>query len=201
MIHYDAPPITGGDYGPIFMADNLIVTPAEILPSVVSQKTHGGAGTFSIPMPLTGPSGVECRAGNSGVAGNHTIVLSYATSPAGTAASVTAHDPSSATGIVSNVSVSGNDLIVDLTNVSNQQVLTLTTSGGGVSATTVSIGFLLGDTNGNRSVSASDIGQTKAQSGVAVTGANFRSDVGANGSISASDIGQVKAQSGTSLPQ
>lgn len=28
VIHYDAPPITGGDYGPIFMADNLTVTVA-----------------------------------------------------------------------------------------------------------------------------------------------------------------------------
>jgi len=27
VIHYDQPPITGGDYGPIFMADNLVVTP------------------------------------------------------------------------------------------------------------------------------------------------------------------------------
>jgi PEP-CTERM motif len=30
VIHYDAPPVTGGDYGPIFMADNLAVTPAPI---------------------------------------------------------------------------------------------------------------------------------------------------------------------------
>lgn len=27
VIHYDAPPPTGGDWGPIFMADNMIVTP------------------------------------------------------------------------------------------------------------------------------------------------------------------------------
>ena len=27
VIHYDKPPVTGGDYGPIFMADNLAVTP------------------------------------------------------------------------------------------------------------------------------------------------------------------------------
>jgi hypothetical protein len=26
VIHYDKPPPTGGDYGPIFMADNLVVT-------------------------------------------------------------------------------------------------------------------------------------------------------------------------------
>ena len=28
VIHYDAPPVTGGDYGPIFMADNLTVDTA-----------------------------------------------------------------------------------------------------------------------------------------------------------------------------
>ena len=27
VIHYDQPPVTGGDYGPIFMADNLVATP------------------------------------------------------------------------------------------------------------------------------------------------------------------------------
>ena len=32
VIHYDAPPPTGGDYGPIFMADNLIVTPVTPTP-------------------------------------------------------------------------------------------------------------------------------------------------------------------------
>ena len=26
VIHYDREPITGGDYGPIFMADNFLVT-------------------------------------------------------------------------------------------------------------------------------------------------------------------------------
>lgn len=30
VIHYDAPPPTGGDWGPIFMADNMNVTPANI---------------------------------------------------------------------------------------------------------------------------------------------------------------------------
>lgn len=28
VVHYDKPPVTGGDYGPIFMADNMVVTPA-----------------------------------------------------------------------------------------------------------------------------------------------------------------------------
>ena len=60
--------------------------------------------------------------------------------------------------------------------------------------------ILVGDTNGNGSVTASDIGQTKAQSGQPTTAANFRTDVNANGSITASDIGLVKSMSGTALP-
>jgi len=28
VVHYDKPPVTGGDYGTIFMADNMVVTPA-----------------------------------------------------------------------------------------------------------------------------------------------------------------------------
>ena len=32
VVHYDAPPVTGGDWGPIFLADNMAVTPA-VMPS------------------------------------------------------------------------------------------------------------------------------------------------------------------------
>jgi hypothetical protein len=32
VVHYDAPPPTGGDYGPIFMADNMSVTTAAAVP-------------------------------------------------------------------------------------------------------------------------------------------------------------------------
>jgi len=33
VVHYDAPPPTGGDYGPIFMADNMWVTPKAAPPA------------------------------------------------------------------------------------------------------------------------------------------------------------------------
>ncbi len=61
----------------------------------------------------------------------------------------------------------------------------------------IPMAVLVGDTNGNGSVTASDIGQTKAQSGQPTTAANFRTDVNASGSITASDIGLVKSMSGT----
>src|SRR4029077_17158393 len=34
--------------------------------SAVSQKTHGTAGTFNVPLPLSGPVGIECRTGQPG---------------------------------------------------------------------------------------------------------------------------------------
>jgi hypothetical protein len=94
---------------------------------------------------------------------------------------------------------------VDLTAVSNQQNLTIALNNvldaegntGNVAAT---MGVLVGDTTGNGSVNASDINQTKAQSGTAVTQANFRQDVTANGTINGSDVSLVKSKSGTALP-
>src|ERR1043166_376409 len=168
-------------------------------PTVVSRKVHGAAGTFDIPMPLSGPSGIEDRIGNNGVAGNHTIVLTYPSSPAGATATIATHNPSG-TGNVSNVSVSGNDLVVDLTGVSDHQVLTLSVSGGSVSPAVVPLGFLLGDTNANRKVNSGDISKSKAQSGAPVTSTTFRSDVDVTGQIGSTDVSMIKANSGASVP-
>ena len=40
VVHYDSPPPTGGDYGPIFMVDNVLVTPAPE-PSAVASGAAG----------------------------------------------------------------------------------------------------------------------------------------------------------------
>jgi hypothetical protein len=48
VVHYDSPPPTGGDYGPIFMADNMVVTLAPS-PPVLTNATllRDGAFTFA----------------------------------------------------------------------------------------------------------------------------------------------------------
>jgi hypothetical protein len=51
------------------------MVPVLQLASAVSRKTHGGAGTFDIPLPLTGTPGVECRSGGAG--GDHTFVITF----------------------------------------------------------------------------------------------------------------------------
>jgi dockerin type I repeat protein len=59
---------------------------------------------------------------------------------------------------------------------------------------------LNGDVTGNGTVNSTDIGQTKAQSGISTNAKNFRSDVTANGIINSTDISQIKANSGSHLP-
>jgi hypothetical protein len=64
-------------------------------------------------------------------------------------------------------------------------------------STAVRIHVFAGDTTANRTVNASDLAQTKAQSGQAVTAQNFRTDDATNDSITASDVSLVKANAGT----
>ncbi|HEU0210148.1 MAG TPA: dockerin type I domain-containing protein, partial [Candidatus Udaeobacter sp.] len=59
---------------------------------------------------------------------------------------------------------------------------------------------LLGDTTGNGTVNASDVSQTKSQSGQVATASNFRTDVTVTGVINASDVSLVKSKSGNGLP-
>ncbi len=164
--------------------------------SAVSRKTHGVAGDFDVPLALSGTPGVECRSG--GMNGDYTLVFTFSNNVTSGSASVT-----SGVGTVSgSPAFSGHTATVNLTGVGNAQTLTVTVSGmtdefGQVLAdTSVQVSMLIGDTNGNGSVSASDISQTKSQSGQSTTGGNFREDLNVNGGISSSDISLVKAHSG-----
>jgi hypothetical protein len=59
---------------------------------------------------------------------------------------------------------------------------------------------LLGDVDGNSSVSSNDVGRVKSQVSNDVTADNFRADVIASGLINSTDVSAVKGQSGTGLP-
>lgn len=101
-------------------------------------------------------------------------------------------------------SVSGASVTLDLSAVANAQTVGITLLGVNNGSTTgdvfIPMSVLAGDANGSGSVSASDVGQVKSQSGPGVTAANFRTDVNVGGSINASDVGLVKSSSGSQLP-
>jgi hypothetical protein len=57
VVHYDKAPVTGGDYGPIFMADNMAVTLAQPL-VVLSSGERLGNGAFQFTFSTT--PGTSC---------------------------------------------------------------------------------------------------------------------------------------------
>jgi N-acetylneuraminic acid mutarotase len=170
---------------------------APMVQSAFSRKTHGAAGTFDVPLPLTGNVGIECRSG--GATNDYQMIINFANPVTVGSALVT-----SGTGSVSSFSVSGSQVTVNLTGVTNAQRITVTlfnvNDGTHMGNVPVSMGVLIGDVNGNAVVNASDVSLTKSQVGQPVSSSNFREDVNANGSINAADVAQVKANVGTALP-
>jgi hypothetical protein len=163
-----------------------------------SRKVHGAAGTFDIPLPLTGNVGVECRSG--GATHDYQMIVDFP-------GAVTVQDAqvTTGTGMVSSFSGSGTTQItVNLTGVTDAQRITMTLIGVNDGMHTgnvpVSMGVLVGDVNGNAVVNATDVALTKSQVGMPVSSSNFREDVNANGTITATDIAIVKSDVGTSLP-
>ena len=181
-----------------FAVTRIQIPPAFTVGSAVSRKVHGTAGTFDLALPLTGDPGVECRS----TGGAHSLVFTFSNAVASGNASVTAGIAT----VSGAPAVAANTLTVNLTGVSDVQRVTITLSnvtdtfGQALPGTAVSVNFLIGDTNRNKTVSASDISQTKAQSGAVATSANFFTDINANGTVTASDITQVKANAGHTLP-
>jgi len=184
---------------------------APMAQSAFSRKTHGGAGTFDIEMPLTGTSGVECRSG--GATHDYSLVVSFSGNV--TVTGMPQSQVVTGTGCVGSggvcdpngtVSVSGSIVTVPLTNIADVQVINVQINGvNGASdepAVNVNIpmGFLIGDANGNRAVNASDVSLTKSQVGMPVGSGNFREDVNANGAINSGDVALVKANLGHALP-
>jgi hypothetical protein len=168
----------------------------------VSRKTHGSAGDFDIDLPLFGNPGIECRTG--GASGNHQVVVTFPLPITGVGTPTVTPGPGGTASVSGSATTNGSLVTVNLTNVSNAQTLTIhlpnVTDGTRTSNIDIPMSVLLGDTTANKAVNASDVSQTKTQSGMFVTHANFRTDVTANGAINSSDVAQVKAKSGTALP-
>ena len=96
-------------------------------------------------------------------------------------------------------------MTVNLTGVTNAQEVMVTVTGVTDSFgqtlpdTSVPVGFLIGDVNGDRVVNGGDALQTRSRSGQSTDGTNFRYDVNVDGTVSAGDTLVVRGRSGTSL--
>ena len=133
--------------------------PVPVPTSIVSRKTHGGAGPFDIDLKTPAP-GIECRSG--GATGDHTVIVTFATAATvsgnGSAkAQVTAGTGAvGSTGVANGnaITVAGNQVTIPLTNVANAQRLKITLYGVNDGITTANVtvpmNVLLGRRNGQR---------------------------------------------------
>jgi hypothetical protein len=176
---------------------HTVIASAPVLQSAASRKVHGAAGTFNLPLSLvpTNPT-VEPRQGPT-----QTIVFTFDKPITGATVAINEGVATAGTS-----TFSGNDVIVPLTGVNNQQYVTIAltnvaaadgSSGGSGS---VRIGFLLGDVSQNRVVTLSDLGQVNAQVAQFVTSANYLKDVNASGTLSLADKGITNTQVTKALP-
>ncbi len=158
-----------------------------------SRLTQKTAGAFDIAMPLTGTSGVENRDG----LGSYLAVFTFDdTVTSGNAAIV------SGTATAGVPTFSGSEMRVPLTEVADQQTVTIEVSNvdGDGGSDDVAFGFLIGDVNGDRTVNNTDVSQVKAANGQLVTDSNFRDDINLSGRVDKPDSKSVTAHKGHQLP-
>jgi hypothetical protein len=184
------------------LIEHYIAPPVQ-LNAVVSRKTHGSAGAFDIDLFLTGNPGIECRSG--GPNGDYSLVFTFAN----TLTSVNGASITSGTGSVASSNIDSTDThnyIVNLTGVTNAQVITVSLSnvtdsaGNSSSAVSASMGVLIGDVNGSGRVDAADVSLVRQQTLQPISSSNFREDLNAGGRIDAADVSIARQQTLTSLP-
>jgi CSLREA domain-containing protein len=172
------------------------------LQSVASRKVHGTAGTFDMPLSTVVPPALnhdpttEPRTGPG-----HTLVFTF-DKPVNAADAIATEG--SMTGVTS--TTSGNEVIVSLSGVTNQNYVTISVTnvgspdGGFGGSASVRVGFLAGDVNQSRVVSVADLGLVNAQLSQVVTAANFLRDVNATGTLTVADKGVTNANLTRALP-
>jgi hypothetical protein len=192
-----------GAAGDVFLTlIHLPAAPAQLV-GAASRKNHGSAGNFDIDLPLTSNPGIECRSGGTG--GDYTVVFNFAD----TLTSVGCANVTNGTGSLSSSAIDSNDphnYIVNLTGVTNAQVITLSVNnvtdslGNFSGAVSARMGVLLGDVNASGRVDAADVSQVRQQTLQQVGSSNFRTDINATGRIDAADVSVARQQTLTSLP-
>jgi len=170
--------------------------------NAVSRKVHGTAGTFDVGLPLVGTPGIECRSG--GPANDYQMVITFGTPVTFSIAQVT-----QGTGTVTSTNTSGNQIVVNLTGVTNAQTIQVTlfavNDGAATNNLVIPMSVLVGDVNGDAVnapgvVDSGDVFLVRQQTGQTATSSNFRSDVNASGLIDSGDVFLTRQHTGSSLP-
>lgn len=157
--------------------------------AAASRKVHGTAGTFDKQLNLSGTRSVEPRLG-----GATQLIFTFSEPIKANDGTISANEFTVANATFSSATITGNTLTLNLTSPTNGRYATIALAGltdvagnvlGGTA--TLSVGNLLGDANGNGSVTGSDQLLVKNSLLRPISSTNFLSDLNLSGSITGSD--------------
>lgn len=183
----------------------ILVTPNTGMPlaltGVVSRKTHVNPPPFDLPIDYTVQSTGAVSVEPRGIGTGHALVFQF-NQLIFSAGTVSATD--SVSGAIAGVmgTPSSNEVVVPLTGIPDNRRITVdlvNVNGVGVNAR-ATVGFLVGDVNSTRIVTASDLSAVKARLTAPVNGSNFRFDFDLSGAINAIDVNMAKSRAGQRLP-
>jgi hypothetical protein len=166
-----------------------------LLESAFSRKTHGKAGNFDLPLPLTGSEGIESRGGQDLIylTFNHNLTtVGNVTSSCGKARFEI--DPNDAKNLI--VTVDGN---CNATNITISAINVNDDQGNGISLN-LTYGKLIGDVNASGRVDSLDHQAIRAAAPAPVDSSNFRDDLNRDGKVNALDLSIAKSHRGDKLP-
>ena len=168
---------------------------------MVSRKTHGSIGDFDVDLPLVGNAGIECRSGP--VSGNHRVIVTFANAVTVTDATVTPGQGGTAS-LQLVPGANHAEVLIDLTNVSNAQTLTINLLGVSDGTITgdihVPMAVLLGDVNAGGRTDSGDVTAVRNHTVSIPDAQTFRFDVNASGRIDAGDVTATRNATVTVLP-
>ena len=189
-----------GDSGPSAPSNMATpLAPTSNLLLVQSRKTHGSAGPFNVDIDTSKTINQAVTVEPRDSRGGHTIVFQFNNA----IASINSFNALGLSGPIGNLWVtrSGNSVTAYLASVPDNRRVTILLNGvNGTTNVATSLGFLVGDVNGTRSVNASDISRVKASFSQTINMSNYLLDLNLSGTINANDLAIVKARSGMVLP-
>ena len=188
-----ATPDTGSGTPPIVDIGAYEYIPPIAIRSAVSVKTHGAAG--ELPIDILAPGAVEPRRG-----GPTRLVISFNGSAQPQDGTLVAGDEVAVSnGAITALSISGAQLIVDLSGVADATCLTISLQGisrvsdGTILApTTLKVRTLMGDVNGDGVVNLADLRVVRDSQNRTATIKNVHADVTMDGKLDLADMVAIR---------
>lgn len=183
-------------------SSNVTVTPfvPPALVAVKSRKTHKNVGDLDVDILLNEAIGGAITIEPRG--GPHKLLFEFNV-PVTSVGTITLTDKDGASTVRGGHRVTGNTIELPLDDVGDSLRVGIAIAGiNGTYTANAAVGFLQGDINDSKRVSAADVIALKRRSGAntPVDASNARFDINLDGTISSVDISYVKNRSGRMIP-